>query len=104
MTDWDDGLGTRQCRSQLDIDPAPFEGMLAAQDCIEVGTLQRLDDSIQPVIPDRDAGAVRGDKDLHEADEVLGDMLLQNLCERRLSAGVTDKDAELGGPGQSGTS
>src|SRR5258708_29152415 len=46
MTDWDDRLGTRQCRSDLDIYPAPFNGVLAAQDCIDVGTLERVDDSI----------------------------------------------------------
>jgi hypothetical protein len=91
-------------RLSLDIDPAPFNGMLAAQNYMDVGCLKRTDDSGHPVIPNRDACAVRGDKDFHKADKVLRDMLLQNLRERRLPTGVTDKDAKLGGPWHSVTS
>jgi hypothetical protein len=61
------------------------------------------------MITDRNTCAVRGDEDFHETDEVLRDMLLQNLCKGRLSTGVTDEDAKLGGleqllpPGKSAT-
>ncbi len=78
--------------------------MLATQNCIDVGYSKLLDDFIQPVIPNRDACAVRGDKDFHEADEVLRDVLLQNFRERRLPTGVANKDGKLGGLWQSVTS